>query len=260
VLRYDAVSELANVLGPPGDVDRGIGYAADIDTVAELVERAVIDDGHDVVVVPISGADGDPAALRLGNGNRPALRHRLRPLLEAHPEARVVVAQPATGETPSLADLLGALGTGSADESRLLSQAIERAFDGDTDRFGRFIAALQAGLPPGTQLALRGSAVAGSSYKTDEPFDSRGPQTSDLDVVLLGEEAMAAWDGSACFLPGVNTWPLSDGSSWVAPTLEPARAAAQAIAGRPVSLQAMARWFLDLRSGLQGQPYVLIDA
>jgi hypothetical protein len=45
----------------------------------------------------------------------------------------------------------------------------------------------------------------------------------------------------------------------VAPTIDPARSAAQSIARRPVSIQAMARWFLDLRSGLQGQPYVLLD-
>jgi hypothetical protein len=57
----------------------------------------------------------------------------------------------------------------------------------------------------------------------------------------------------------VNTHPLYDEARDIAsPALEDARAAAQAIAGRPVALQAMTRWFLDVRSGLQGTPYVVL--
>ena len=36
-------------------------------------------------------------------------------------------------------------------------------------------------------IALRGSAVAGTSFKTGEPFDAHGPHTSDLDIVLIGD-------------------------------------------------------------------------
>ena len=121
------------------------------------------------------------------------------------------------------------------------------------------MSALQGGVPDGTRLVLRGSAIQGASYKTGEPFDSRGPGTSDLDVVLLGDEAMAAWEPEAFYLPGVNTQPLDDSASDIAdPRLDRARRAAQEAAGRPVALQAMARWFLDLRSGLQGTPYVVL--
>ena len=78
-------------------------------------------------------------------------------------------------------------------------------------------------------------------------------------VALIGDEAMAAWAPEAFYLPGVNTHPLYDEARDIAsPTLEEARAAAQAVAGRPVALQAMTRWFLDLRSGLQGTPYVVL--
>ena len=55
---------------------------------------------------------------------------------------------------------------------------------------------------PGTRLVLRGSSVQGASYKTGEPFDGRGPGTSDLDIVLIGDEAMAAWAPEAFYLPG----------------------------------------------------------
>jgi hypothetical protein len=97
------------------------------------------------------------------------------------------------------------------------------------------------------------------SYTTGEPFDVRGRGTSDLDIVLIGEEAMAAWAPEAFYLPGVNSQPLDDAAPGVATAaLEAARETAQHIAGRPVALQAMARWFLDLRSALQGTPYVVL--
>ena len=160
---------------------------------------------------------------------------------------------------PALEAAVAALRPAGSEEPALLAGAIDRAFDGDLDRFARFMAALQAGVPAGTRLVLRGSSVQGSSYKTGEPFDARGPGTSDLDIVLIGDEAMAAWAPEAFYLPGVNTHPLYDEARDIAsPTLEEARAAAQAVAGRPVALQAMTRWFLDLRSGLQGTPYVVL--
>ena len=113
---------------------------------------------------------------------------------------------------------------------------------------------------PGTQIALRGSAIQGYSYKTLEPFDAGGRGSSDLDVVLFGDDAMSAWDAEAFFIPGINTMPLGDESPWIAPAIEPARSEAQKVARRPVNIQAMARWFMDIRSGLQGTPYVLLDA
>jgi len=70
---------------------------------------------------------------------------------------------------------------------------------------------------------------------------------------------MGQWEPGAFYLPGVNTLPLWDGAPDVAaPRLEAARRSAQDVAGRPVAIQAMAPWFLDLRSGLQSTPYVIL--
>ena len=146
-----------------------------------------------------------------------------------------------------------------SDTADLAIDLVERAFAGDPARLDSFIAALREGLPDGTEIVIRGSAVTGESYETGQPFDADGPRTSDLDVVLIGDAAMAAWRSDAFAVPGVNTLPLYDEAPDVAPDLEPARRTAQEIADRPVSLQAMARWFLELRSAIQGTPFVVLD-
>ena len=137
--------------------------------------------------------------------------------------------------------------------------ALERGFGGDAARLRRFVSTLRDALPAGTTIALRGSTVAGRSYKTGEPFDAEGPGTSDLDVVVVGESVLDLWVPEAHLLGGINTLPLSDKARWVAPTLDRARRRAQAVARRPVSIQAMAGWFLDLRTLVQGKPYVVLD-
>jgi hypothetical protein len=141
----------------------------------------------------------------------------------------------------------------------VLDELLARAFAGEPGAFWRFVAILQSAAPPGSGVATRGSAVEGERYGTGEAFDADGHGTSDVDVVLLGDEAMAAWEPEAFYLRGVNTWPLDDARRWVAPALEQARSAAQALIGRPVAVQAMARWFLDLRSAVQSTRYVPVD-
>ena len=138
----------------------------------------------------------------------------------------------------------------------LLAEAIERIFGHDRDALARFVAALGEGLPAGTTVILRGSAVNGLNFKTGEPFDADGPGTSDLDIVVVGDDAARLWVDDALLVGGLNSLPLNDESGWVAPELDPARRQAQAIAGRPVSIQAMPGWFLDLRWWLQDQAYV----
>jgi hypothetical protein len=135
---------------------------------------------------------------------------------------------------------------------------IERAFDGDRERLERFVGILRAAIPPEVAIGLRGSAVAGSSYETGAPFDADGPGTSDLDVVLIGDAALDLWVDDAR-VAGMNTTPLSDKAPDIAPSLEPARREAQRLVGRPVSIQAMRSWFLDLRVAVQGQPYVVLS-
>jgi len=240
------------------DDDPTVVYATSADEALEAV-RARIDEGAAAVaVVPIALAVED-AEGSLRDPELLELHRRLDEVGRDHPDVELQYVGPPFDHAPALEAAVAALRPAGSEEPALLAGAIERAFDGDLDRFARFMAALQAGVPAGTRLVLRGSAVQGVSYKTGEPFDVKGPGTSDLDVVLLGDEAMAEWAEEAFYLPGVNTHPLYDDAPDLAsPSLERARRAAQEAAGRPVALQAMARWFLDVRSGLQGTPYVLL--
>jgi hypothetical protein len=252
-----ALDALARAIADDPD-DPSVRYAADPDEAVADAEAAISAGARAIAVVPVALAL-DEEADRLTDPDLGRLHERLDDLARRHPGVDIEYVGPPYHAVPALESAIAALRPADSEEPHLLAAAIQRAFDGDLDRFGRFMTALQGGVPPGTRLILRGSAVQGESYKTGEPFDARGPQTSDLDVVLLGEAAMAAWAPEAFYLPGVNTHPLYDDAPDVAaPDLERARRAAQEAAGRPVSLQAMARWFLDLRSGLQGTPYVVL--
>jgi hypothetical protein len=169
--------------------------------------------------------------------------------------------QPA-GELASTIELASttrlATGTELAGDPELAGGTFCRAFDGDPERLRSFVSVLSAALPSGTMLALRGSAVVGRSFRTGAPFDADGPGTSDLDVVVVGDDARDLFAEEALLLGGINTLPLSDAMPWAAPELDGARRQAQALARRPVSIQAMAGWFLELRSMVQGQPYVIL--
>jgi hypothetical protein len=139
----------------------------------------------------------------------------------------------------------------------LTAGIVRRAFHDDPDVYDRFLATLRG--PIGTaDIVLRGSAVTGESYRGHQPFDDDGPGTSDLDIALVGGDAFRLWVPGGFYLWGVNTRPLSDKTRWVAPELDPAREAAQRLVGRPVNIQAMARWFLEMRAILQGQPHATL--
>ena len=241
------------------DGDLTVDYVGNPQDAAAAVEGAIAKGRYDVAVIPVGGPNGE-GLTGFGPKDLAALEDLVAGLAARRPNAKIVLVGSPPDEPPTFAEILAHLHPPDAADPELLAQAVQRAFDGDTDRFGQFVTTLQRGVPVGTQLALRGSVIQGYSYTTQKPFDARGPGTSDLDVVLFGDAAMAAWDPDAFFMPGVNTLPLSDAATWVAPSIEPARREAQTIAGRPVSIQAMAQWFLDLRSGVQGTPYVLVDA
>jgi hypothetical protein len=140
----------------------------------------------------------------------------------------------------------------------LLRETVDRAFGGDIATLGRFVATLMPALPAGTKLYLRGSAVQGESYVSHEPFDAGGPGSSDLDVVVCGAEVTSLFSDDGFYLPGINSRPLCDASRDVAPLLDDARSRAQELAGRPVSIQAMAELFLDVRSVAQGTPFLAL--
>jgi hypothetical protein len=142
---------------------------------------------------------------------------------------------------------------------RLPTEAIiRRAFRDDVAVYAEFLRILRTAVGD-ADIVLRGSAVSGESYAEQEPFDADGPGTSDLDVVLVGPHVFDCWAPEAIYVGRLNTLPLSEATAWAAPALEPARAAAQALVGRPVHIQAMARWFLELRSIVQRQRHVTLD-
>jgi hypothetical protein len=238
--------------------DPTVQYATSADSAIQAVRARIEDGAAAVAVVPV-GLAIDDAEATLRDPDLLELHRRLDEVGRANPNVELQYVGPPFDHAPALEAAVAALRPAGSEEPAMLAGAIDRAFGGDLDRFARFMAALQSGVPAGTRLVLRGSAIQGVSYRSGEPFDHRGPGTSDLDIVLLGDAAMAAWHPEAFYLPGVNTQPLYDDARDIAtPELEQARTAAQTLAGRPVSLQAMARWFLDLRSGLQGTPYVVL--
>lgn len=141
----------------------------------------------------------------------------------------------------------------------LSAEALERAFLGDPAILESFVDLLRRALPDGTTIILRGSAIAGHSYETDAPFDADGPGTSDLDVVVVGEGVVDLWNDDARLLGGVNTLPLCNSAPCATPALDRARRDAQKLVRRPVSIQGMAKWFLDLRGVVQGTPYAVLS-
>jgi hypothetical protein len=184
----------------------------------------------------------------------------LRRLVRAHPNVDLQVvgfSSDDAGATSHVIDLLRLEQPANVD---LLEVTLARVFGARLDDLRRFLEVLHDGLPDGTTIYLRGSAVNGQSYETGVVFDGRGAGTSDLDLVAIGDEASKLWVAEARLLGGVNSLPLYDGARWVAPALDPMRMDAQRIAGRPVSLQSMAGWFLELRAVVQGQQYVKLDA
>ncbi len=251
--REDVERELREA--DPNDIT--VTYATDDPGAIEsALERAITAGSRQLLVLPLAVAVQEPTA----PADLEALDARVAAIRERHPGIEVVYVGPPFDDPPTLDAIVRLLGAGAEPgTTELLAAFVDRAFGGDWDRYASFVATLRSGLPPDTRIAARGSGVQGESYKSGEPFDARGPRTSDLDIVLLGDAAMAMWKPDAFYIPGVNTMPLYDEARWVAPELEPTRASAQEIAGRPVALQAMAPWFLELRSALQGTPYLVVD-
>ena len=132
------------------------------------------------------------------------------------------------------------------------------AFDGDRLRFREFLKKLEASLPEGTGVALRGSVVTNERWKDGKPFDASGRGTSDLDVTLVGAEVMEYWDKDAFYIPGLHTKPLCDEDPAIAPGLNTLREELQELAGRPVNFQATSNVVLFARDVLFNEPYFML--
>src|ERR1051325_10340213 len=99
---------------------------------------------------------------------------------------------------------------GGLTEAEKRSNVIRLAFGGSEERCDAFCRAIREEIPDGTRVILRGSAVTGSRWRDGAPFDADGPGTSDLDLTLVGEPAVALFKPTGFFLPGVHSRPVSE--------------------------------------------------
>jgi hypothetical protein len=146
-------------------------------------------------------------------------------------------------------------------EEEIRLRIVRLGFDGDRRRLEEFCEQLRAGLPKGTGVVLRGSAVTAKRWEDGQPFDADGEGTSDLDVTLVGREVMEFWATDAFYIPALHTRPLGDKDPTIAPALNPLRESLQQLVGRPVNFQATSNLILFARDVLFDQPYfTLIEA
>ncbi|HEU4722072.1 MAG TPA: hypothetical protein VFS59_11975 [Gemmatimonadaceae bacterium] len=144
------------------------------------------------------------------------------------------------------------------DQDTIRARVIRLAFDDDPDRYGEFVRALDEATPAGVEVILRGSAVTGHKFMSDEPFDADGPGTSDLDVTFVGGGMVSLFRDF--HIPGIHSAPLSEAHPFASPTLGPLRKRLCAMCGRPVNLQATTSLVQYLRDVVMDQPYlVLLD-
>ena len=143
-------------------------------------------------------------------------------------------------------------------EEEMRANVLRLAFGGDERRFEEFVETVRGALPAGTCVVLRGSAVTGYRWKDGAPFDADGPGTSDLDLTLVGEEALGFYILDGFYIPGVHTKPLSEKDPDIAPELLPLRERLVAMVNRPVNIQATRELVMQLRGDLMGQPYLTL--
>jgi hypothetical protein len=143
-------------------------------------------------------------------------------------------------------------------EEEMRECVIRLAFGNDARRFEEFCELVRGAVPGNTSAVLRGSAVTGVRWNDGEPFDADGPGTSDLDLTLVGTDALGLFILDGCFVPGIHSKPLSDKDPDIAPDLVPLRAALMSMVGRPVNIQATRDFVMFVRGQLLGQPYLTL--
>jgi hypothetical protein len=149
---------------------------------------------------------------------------------------------------------------GGLSEKEKRDNVIRLAFDGSEEKYREFCSILEEFVPPGTTCILRGSAVTGSRWRDNAPFDADGPGTSDLDVTMVGDGPVAYFNPSGFFVPGVHSRPLCEEDPDIAPPLVPLRERLMAMVKRPVNLQASRNIVIRFRGDLLDQPYLTLFA
>lgn len=145
----------------------------------------------------------------------------------------------------------------AVDEQQSIRERVIRlAFDGDERRFEEFVCVLEEATPTGVEVILRGSAVTGHKWLSDEPFDADGPGTSDLDVTFVGGDMVRLF--REFHIAGIHSAPLSEAHPFASPALGPLRKRLCAMVGRPVNLQATTSLVQFVRDIVMNQPYLVL--
>ena len=141
-------------------------------------------------------------------------------------------------------------------QRRIRERVTELAFGGDPKRFEEFIHAIGEATPDGVDVILRGSAVTGHKWGSDEPFDADGPGTSDLDVTFVGGDMVMLF--REFHIPGIHSVPLSKEHPFASPQLAPLRERLCAMCQRAVNLQATTSLVQTIRDATMDQPYLVL--
>jgi hypothetical protein len=146
---------------------------------------------------------------------------------------------------------------GLSDEEKR-ANVLRLAFGGSQERFDEFLRVVRQEIPEATAVVLRGSALTGERWKDGAPFDADGAGTSDLDLTLVGENAVALFKPTGFFVPGVHSRPVSEDDPDIAPSLIPLRETLMVMTGRPVNIQASRDIVIQFRGDLLDQPYLTL--
>ena len=147
--------------------------------------------------------------------------------------------------------------TSDPDSQRELRDRVTRlAFGGDPQRYDEFIRVLSEATPDGVEVILRGSAVTGHKFGSEEPFDADGPGTSDLDVTFVGGDMVMLF--REFHIPEIHSVPLSEQHPFASPPLGPLRKRLCEMTQRAVNLQATTSLVQGLRDATMDQPYLVL--
>jgi hypothetical protein len=144
----------------------------------------------------------------------------------------------------------------SESQRTIRERVTKLAFGNDPRRYDEFIRVLSEATPDGVEVILRGSAVTGHKFGSDEPFDHDGPGTSDLDVTFVGGDMVMLF--TEFHIPGVHSVPLSEQHPFASSALGPLRQRLCEMTGRPVNLQATTSLVQYVRDVLMDQPYLVL--
>ncbi|HJP84381.1 MAG TPA: hypothetical protein VJ852_00185 [Gemmatimonadaceae bacterium] len=141
-------------------------------------------------------------------------------------------------------------------QREIRDRVIRLVFGGDADKYKEFVGVLQDATPPDVDVILRGSAVTGHKFGSDEPFDGEGPGTSDLDVTFVGGNMVMLF--REFHIPSVHSVPLSEEHPFASPSLAPLRKRLCEMVGRAVNLQATTSLVQYVRDMAMDQPYLVL--